>query len=310
MSIPISTVKDNHNGARLCYDCYPSGIYIHEHEKDTMYVYEKRALKRCQHAMSRDLNPNTPLLSQLEKGHVIDSSQSSLIMRQSARKDKVLCLIDILFEQEDGVCIRLINALKLDYPWISSHLHREFIKEKTKFTREFNQGLSNVVNKQISPMVLGPGAEECPVPTTSKESLQCVETVSELLETFQKLNYRHLGVDPIEVCNMALCVVLEEKITQYKKTIDNLQEKLTKLKVPTNNIRVIKQEILNEKEAAKLLEKQIKIKDSAISHLEYQNALLKQKREALRKTRDMSNDMCAVCNSKCLRRQSSFNIYK
>lgn len=219
-------------------------------------------------------------------------------------------LIDILFEQEDGVCIRLINVLKLDYPWISSHLHREFIKEKTKFNREFNQGLSIVVNKQISPMVLGPGAEECPVPKTSKESLQCVETVSELLETFQKLNYRHLGVDPIEVCNMALCVVLEEKITQYKKTIDNLQEKLTKLKVPTNNIRVIKQEILNEREAAKLLEKQIKIKDSAIGHLEYQNALLKQKREALRKTRDMSNDTCAVCNSKCLRRQSSFNIYK
>lgn len=216
-------------------------------------------------------------------------------------------LLQILPQQEDGCCLRFIHAIQNEYPWLSSHLLREFIKEKTSFTKQYNEGLSSVVNKQITPMVLGPEAKECKVPKTAKESLACVDAVSGLLDKMQTLSYSHLGVDPIEVCNMALCVVLEDKIVQYKQSIENLKEKITKLKVPWNNMRVLKQEIINEKEAAKYLEKDIRIKDSAISHLEYQNAVLKQRLETLKKSG--IGGLCNICYSKCRRRHSSFSTF-
>jgi hypothetical protein len=200
--------------------------------------------------------------------------------------DKLLLLLDILSKQEDGTCLRLINVLRVNYPWISIHLQREFIKEKTLYNKEFNEGLSDVVNKQISPMVLGPEAEIFPLPTSAKESLACVEAVSDLLHQLQTLSYRPLNVDPLQVCNMALCLVLEEKIVQCKKTIEHLQEKITKLKVPSNNIRILKHEISIQKEAVKQLNKQHELKDSALNHLQHQNALLKQKLEALQRSND------------------------
>jgi FtsZ-binding cell division protein ZapB len=61
---------------------------------------------------------------------------------------------------------------------------------------------------------------------------------------------------------MALCLVLEEKIVQCKKTIEHLQEKITKLKAPSNNIRILKHEISIQKEAVRQLNKQHELKDS------------------------------------------------
>lgn len=266
-----------------------------------MYVYEKKALKRCSHVLMKDLNINSTFLSQLEKENVITRSHISQILDEPTRTGKITMLLDILYNQEDGACLRLINVLKTDYPWISCHLQREFIKEKTLFNKDFNQDLTDVVNDKISPMVLGPEAEKCCAPKTSKDSLACVDTISDLLKNLQTLSYRHLNVDPVQVCNMALCVVLEEKIVKYKKTIENLQETITKLKVPINSIRVLKQEILNEKEAAKRLEKQNMIKDAAVSHLQCQNALLKQKLDSLLKSNDC---VCALCNGHCIRERS------
>ena len=45
-----------------------------------MYIYEKRALKRCHHVMLRDLNPNVTLLTQLEQGQVINQVQKCQIL--------------------------------------------------------------------------------------------------------------------------------------------------------------------------------------------------------------------------------------
>ena len=45
-----------------------------------MYIYEKRALKRCHHVMLRDLNPNVTLLTQLEHGQVINQCQKGQVL--------------------------------------------------------------------------------------------------------------------------------------------------------------------------------------------------------------------------------------
>jgi hypothetical protein len=45
-----------------------------------MYIYEKRALKRCHHVMLRDLNPNVTLLTQLEYGQVINQCQKGQVL--------------------------------------------------------------------------------------------------------------------------------------------------------------------------------------------------------------------------------------
>lgn len=270
-----------------------------------MDEFERRSLYNCRQEFYNDVDVDDFLLKLQQNGSITEKQRSE-IEKNGTKKEKTVRLLQHLSFRADECYQDILHILKDDYPLVARKLEHALLIERTSFSKDVNERLIEIINDQLVPIVYG-GETTKQKSELDDQDIRPRSSLSRLSDLVSKLQHRCLKIlnEPAnKTPQSAIPVLINRKIKEQQDIVQQLKKDIHDIKLlpkrkkgfdgpeeltPSAKIFQLRQELQQQHERVRLLKHSLMSKESKVTELKEENAVIQNQIHELRKLRSNGN---------------------
>lgn len=185
----------------------------------------------------------------------------------------------------------ILQILKNDYPVVAKKLEHELLKERTSLSKDINDSLIEIINKQLLPIVhgTGTGSVKSDCLSQNQSSYSSLARLSDLINQLQTKCLNILNVPSNKARHVALPVLISRKIKEQQEIVKRLKSDINDIKLlpkkkksfyvqeelsPSAQIYQLRKDLQQQHERVRQLQQSLLTKESIVSEFKTENELI------------------------------------